>query len=181
MWAETGPRLQIARMLPLGGVGVEIGVAEGGFSAMLLDQASPKKLYLVDAWKYQNIGGYEKDPCNVGNCQQDIRYKLVCKTFKDDKRVEIIRSLSIDAATMFEDEYFDWIYLDACHTFECVMEDLVAWWPKLKRLGIFSGHDYCMRGHVEVKLAVDTFLEDIVLKVQLVTKSMFPDWLVQKK
>ena len=31
---------------------------------------------------------------------------------------------------MFKDESLDWVYLDACHLRECVVQDIAAWWPK---------------------------------------------------
>lgn len=43
---------------------------------------------------------------------------------------------------MFEDDYFDFIYIDADHTYEAVKSDLESWYPKLKKGGIMSGHDY---------------------------------------
>ena len=46
------------------------------------------------------------------------------------------------AADMFPDEYFDFIYIDADHSYEGVVRDLKAWWPKIKKGGLFCGDDY---------------------------------------
>src|SRR5687768_10063686 len=40
----------LLRMLPKGGVGVEIGVNRGGYSKRILAVAAPKVLHLVDPW-----------------------------------------------------------------------------------------------------------------------------------
>eukprot|EP00658_Telonema_sp_P-2_P083067 TRINITY_DN8902_c0_g1_i8.p1 TRINITY_DN8902_c0_g1~~TRINITY_DN8902_c0_g1_i8.p1 ORF type:complete len:152 (+),score=56.15 TRINITY_DN8902_c0_g1_i8:46-456(+) len=37
---------------------------------------------------------------------------------------------------------FDFIYVDARHDFKGVLVDIDEWWPKLKKGGVFSGHDF---------------------------------------
>ena len=34
------------------------------------------------------------------------------------------------------------VFLDADHSFEFVSKELEAWWPKVRKGGIFAGHDY---------------------------------------
>jgi len=53
-----------------------------------------------------------------------------------------INELSIEAASLFPDDYFDWIYIDALHTYEGVCDDIQYYWPKLQQGGLFSGHDF---------------------------------------
>src|SRR4051794_26759411 len=43
-------RQHVISMLPKGGVGAEIGVWKGEFSARLLTGTQPKTLYLIDPW-----------------------------------------------------------------------------------------------------------------------------------
>jgi len=42
-----------------------------------------------------------------------------------------VNELSIEAVSLFPDEYFDWIYIDALHTYEGVRDDIQYYWPKL--------------------------------------------------
>lgn len=53
-----------------------------------------------------------------------------------------IKSFSLDAVDLFEDNYFDIIYLDASHEYEDVIKDIDTWKPKIKNGGFMSGHDY---------------------------------------
>jgi hypothetical protein len=39
----------------------------------------------------------------------------------------------------------DLVYIDACHTYECVKADITHWLPLTKK--IISGHDYYLDGH----------------------------------
>ena len=49
---------------------------------------------------------------------------------------------SNQAATIFKDDHFNFVYIDARHDYTSVLEDLVIWWPKLKKGRVISGHDY---------------------------------------
>jgi len=77
------------------------------------------------------------------------------------ERRSIIQKDSVPAAKEFKDDLFDFGFLDACHLYETVREDLAAWYPKIKDGGIFAGHDYNSKmdrkGEWGVKKAVDEF------------------------
>lgn len=53
-----------------------------------------------------------------------------------------IKLTSMEAVQVFPDEYFDFIFIDASHQYTDVMNDLIAWYPKVKTNGVFAGHDY---------------------------------------
>ncbi len=78
------------------------------------------------------------------------------------------RETSEKAAAQFEDDFFDWVYVDGNHLYEFVKRDLEVYLPKVKRGGLVICDDY-MEGIGEwwaggVKRAVDEF----VAKGQLV-------------
>jgi len=69
-----------------------------------------------------------------------------------------IRKESLDAVNMYEDESLDVVFLDASHKYEDVKADLNAWYKKVKKGGIFSGHDYPT--WKDVVKAVDEFFPE---------------------
>lgn len=46
------------------------------------------------------------------------------------------------AALSFPDAFFDFVFIDADHSYEQVRRDVLAWRAKLRPGGILSGHDY---------------------------------------
>lgn len=124
-------RLSLLEKLPKGGIVAEIGVDTGGFSEMITKYTKPKKLHLIDVWDSQR---YNQD-----------KKRAVEKKFKDQitsGKMEINLGYSTKVAAQFEDEYFDWIYIDTDHSYGTTRDELKLYAPKLKRDGIIAGHDY---------------------------------------
>lgn len=76
----------------------------------------------------------------------DALYENVVERFSSASSVRIHRRTSLEAASAFEDGYFDWIYLDADHSYEAIRDDLEAWLPKVKAKGFIAGDDYAVEG-----------------------------------
>lgn len=142
----------------LNGKGVEVGVQRGLHAKALHMGWKCKRLYLVDPWEHQSD---YKDIANVSTAKHIHNYRNVQKLFAGQSNVELVRDYSVNAAERFSDETFDFIYLDARHDYEGIMEDLGAWFPKLKKGGVFAGHDYLdgnlPEGDFGVKKAVQKF------------------------
>jgi predicted O-methyltransferase YrrM len=56
--------------------------------------------------------------------------------------VNIIQASSIEASKKYKDNSLHFVMLDASHKTEDVIEDIKAWWPKLKNTGVLAGDDY---------------------------------------
>ena len=120
----------------------EVGVREGdNFDKLLI----PNVLAAigVDIWREtgetgQNDNEYEQDIL-------DDQYRNVFNKYVHRNNIRIVREFSVKAAKFFPDEAFDFIYIDADHTYEAVSEDLAAWYPKVKVGGVIGGHDYISR------------------------------------
>ena len=151
--------------LPVQTVGCEVGVWEGGMAAAMLEVANPTKLILVDPWVW-DLDGLTTDiylPRRTpgGQHGMDKIYKTVCARFEEDKRVEIMRLRSVEAAKLIPDDHLDWIYIDGAHNYENVKADFQAWKHKVKVGGLLCGDDYtwgAKYGH-PVKKAVHEFLD----------------------
>ncbi len=76
-----------------------------------------------------------------------------------ESRFALLRLHSAVAARMFADGFFDFIYIDAEHTYGMVSQDIRLWWPKVRPGGILAVHDYTAAGETsEVCRAVDRFV-----------------------
>ena len=153
----------------LNNIGIEIGVATGNFSEVLLKVTKLQKIYFLDAWMHFPDDEY-KDPCNASQKNQDARYQSVIKRLSPyGDRVEIMRKDCREAVKDFADEYFDFIYIDANHEYSHIKRDLDDWYPKVKVGGVYAGHDYLTIANDKkpcgVKQAVNEFCQPRGLKL----------------
>jgi len=138
-------REQLLYLLPRNAVVAEIGVATGGFSQAILQTCQPSKLAFIDLWETQDDERYRTDPSNATPSIQQERYQTVLNLFSPliaAGRVTVHRGLSATVADSFPDSSFDWIFVDANHTYDGVITDLRKYYPKVKRGGFIVGHDY---------------------------------------
>lgn len=133
-------RIDLHQLLPEKSVVAEIGVAEGYFSSDILRWPNVSKLYCVDNWA--TIPNQHGDGASE-QVWHDKNYSaaMMRVNFAIEK-VKVLRGISWDMAKNVEDESLDLLYLDACHSYSCVMNDLKAWAPKVKAGGWIAGHDY---------------------------------------
>jgi len=119
----------------------EIGV-ENGYNFDLLIEHGPKLAVAIDPWRGDGI--LSRSSCVVQE-ELDRRYELFKRRMADKPFVKIYRGLSFNVVKEFEDESFDFIFIDADHTYEAVAKDIADWYPKVKKGGIFCGHDYIQK------------------------------------
>ena len=168
------------------GTGAEVGTHRGEFAAKLLNGSALSELHLVDLWAAVDF--YDADRAG------DVAATRAAVA-PYGRRAELREGLaSLDAARAFPDGSLDFVYLDAEHTYSGVRGDLEAWWPKLRRGGLFAGNDY-HAGWVRpagyyfgTKDAVDEFFLRADHRVYATTTSaiptagevVLPDWYVLK-
>lgn len=147
----------VSAFLKPGDIGAEIGVNHGAFSYHVLLQNAPKKLYLIDPWlcSIHDSQGNMK-PTLKGQQYCDRVYAKVCDLFAPFKNVEILRYRSEDVFFLFEDEYFDYVYIDGEHSYKAVSRDLNNYFPKIKIGGYLIGDDYGWKG---IAPAIEDFLK----------------------
>jgi hypothetical protein len=142
------------------GVGAEVGVETGNFSAILVRIARPKRLHLIDPW--EQVPGTREGTGARHRRGGDELHATVCRRFA--RRIErgaiiVHRCGSADAVSDLE--ALDWAYIDGDHTYQGVKEDLENYYPLVKPGGTIAGDDYAMLGLSwgdGVREAVDEFV-----------------------
>ncbi|MGH9430724.1 MAG: class I SAM-dependent methyltransferase [Terriglobia bacterium] len=157
----------VLRRVPPRSICAELGVYKGEFSAQILKTNVPRRLHLVDPWKFEPSPEYGRSWYGgaKGGSQEnmDAIYDSVCLRFQSEisaGAVKIHRSPSAQVASQFPDGYFDWVYVDGNHQYEFVLRDLELYYPKVKSGGFITGDDYCVPGWWKdgVTKAVDHFM-----------------------
>ncbi len=70
---------------------------------------------------------------------------------------EVIKANSADAYDRFPNNHFDFIFIDATHSYKAVIEDITIWYPKLKIGGTICGHDFGGGHHGVIKAVSEKF------------------------
>jgi hypothetical protein len=140
-----------------------VGVYKGDFSELILE-CEPRKLHLIDPWKFEPdpayAGSWYGGPLGQSQAKMDGIYMSVVNRFRSaiqEDIVEIHRDTSAECCSQFPDNYFDWIYIDGNHQYEFVKRDLEMFVPTVKRHGLIAGDDYGVPGWWEdgVTKAID--------------------------
>jgi cephalosporin hydroxylase len=151
----------------------EIGCGYGLHSKYVLNTTNISKLYMIDPYTYYGEDGFSKgiNDVNIPNVTTqekfDMFFNLVKKNILDEK-VEFIRDTSINSSKQIEDNSLDAIFIDGDHSYQSVLEDLFAWWPKVKSGGALVGDDYWIE---DVQKAVHFFERYFNLEVQFKIKA----------
>lgn len=121
--------------------GVEVGVKQGEFAAIILDKWKSCTSYkLVDLWAQQT--NY-KDVANVNNAKHEQFMNETQERLKAYSSItEFMRMYSTEAAKLIPKESLDFAYIDARHDYCGVLEDMNAYYPLIRQGGILAGHDY---------------------------------------
>lgn len=117
--------------LPRNAVAAELGVARGDFTREILMRSAPTKLHLIDSWTGER---YSEGLAHV-------RHQFADQI--SSGKVHLHVGLSTEVLANFEDEYFDWIYIDTDHSFKTTFAELLLGSQKLKSNGRLMGHDFC--------------------------------------
>jgi len=151
-----------------GGSIVEIGSYKGQSTAyMAVEIANSNKtieFYAIDTWEgsAENI---DKSSPHFNTNISELYSTYLNNTSSVSQYIRNIKSNSIEASKLFENESVDIVFIDACHEYSCVHEDILAWLPKVKKGGILAGHDY-NHGWPGVNTAVNEILGVHNIKTQ---------------
>jgi hypothetical protein len=132
--------------------GAEIGVAKGKYSRVFCWNIPKLTLFCVDP--------YSSDPndlCDYG-ADNKANYDHAKKILQPFNAIFILHN-STDALTYFGDNSLDFVYIDANHSFDYVMMDIINWSRKVRSGGTISGHDYYRLRNFGVIAAVNAYVK----------------------
>jgi hypothetical protein len=148
--------------------GAELGVAFGGHSEHILNNTGLEKLYGVDLYKDYpaTTDAFFWNGIQYQQKNYDDLYSFTLDRMSQfGERFSLIRKTTTEAASEINDE-LDFVFIDALHTDEGVTEDLNHWFPKVRKGGMISGHDYNHSNFPGVSDAVNRFASSNGLNIK---------------
>lgn len=112
------------------------------------------KVHCIDPW----LNGYDDNDPSSYRWPMDVIEKQFDELVARKTNIIKHKMTSVEGAKLFQDNYFDFIYIDGLHTYEGVITDINAWKNKLKKGMYIGGHDYGHKLCPGVKVAVDELL-----------------------
>lgn len=128
--------------LPENSIIVELGVWMGRSICSLSDLIKAKNLqvHLVDTFMGSDGEVAHEEVVKQVSIEDILKSNLL--KFGIDSHSTIHKGTTKDIASNFDNAYFDFIFVDADHTFEGALSDIELWYPKLKYSGTMAGHDW---------------------------------------
>jgi hypothetical protein len=156
-------------------LGVEVGVASGNLSAVLLRKRPLLMLTMVDLWAHNPSPHYlatgDAYSRITGNGRWDRMIRMARRrTGAFAGRRMMIQSDSVAAAARFPDGYFNMAFLDDDHSLPGCSRSIAAWFSKVKPGGWIGGHDYARTDpayRFHVTEAVHGFFDPRKLPIEL--------------
>lgn len=124
----------------------EIGSFVGASATLIVYEGDVGRLWCIDTWNSSPTDAklYE----GLAKDEVYLTFMRNMRRMIESGDVIPIRTDSVSAATLFDDGFFDMVYIDGDHTYESVWQDIEAWAPKVRAGGILCGHDFMTFGGV---------------------------------
>lgn len=147
--------------------GAELGVLKGETFLHLLLQNPSLHLLGVDTWEpnpaqeaFRAEGGRGYVAHDLNGYFLSLEKTIIDRGWAD--RAFLARTTTVEAAANVADYSFDFVFLDADHTYAGVSADIDAWLPKVRPGGMMLGHDYNPDDFPGVVKAVDERFKTIL-------------------
>jgi len=170
MFGSNPGAKETAKRIKKNTIGAELGVWRGDSSSLFVKKT--KHLHLVDTWSVEPYKHYDKKLQKryvdrykrlVGSDKEEDFQRYYENVYNSVKKKFDRPDVTIHRMTTNEwfaqcTEKLDWIYVDARHDYDGVLEDLNNCLNVLKPNGVIFGDDYGNKPGV--KDAVDKFVKD---------------------
>lgn len=90
-----------------------------------------------------------------------------------------IRMKSAEASNLYCDNSLDFVFIDAGHSYEEIVSDILKWLPKVKIGGILGGHDYIHEEGQTCCFGVNMAVDELLSKEGLTIRER--SWYITKK
>lgn len=177
--ARKGDRETIVKVWARAGYkeGAEIGVFRGHFSRFILETVPNVKLHCIDPW-----GVYPTSQVTEEQQRRNEERSLKrLDSYVKEKRCVIHKEYSDKAVEKFKDGSLDFVLIDADHSFDGCVTDLIKWVPKVRKGGMVVVHDYVAMNRNGVVKAVDAYTYCHQIHPWFVTREVINTafWVVQ--
>lgn len=115
---------------------IEIGSYMGESTKMFATSGLFSDIKCVEPFK-----GDEEFNTIMGYTWKQVKDEFHTNT-KSFDCIQLHQGMSYELVDNFKDNSFDFIYIDADHSYDSVKKDIQLYLPKLKKGGIMAGHDY---------------------------------------
>jgi len=148
-------------------LGVEVGVQKGNMARKMLVTFPRMTLIMVDVWAGIEPGSQfarsfkREEGIRLDQAEYNL-LKTVDNTKCGSGRRVLMHMTSLNASRLLLPGSARYVFIDACHDYEHVKEDILAWWPIVAPGGWLCGHDYehPYEGF-QVEKAVDEFVSTL--------------------
>lgn len=139
-------------------VGAEVGVFRGRNAREMFRRIPGLKLYGIEAFADQPTSTRHKTVPRYDRNRSAMDGRMKSRNFT------LIEKFSEIAVQDIPYDSLDFVYIDADHSYDYVMTDIILWSRRVRSGGIVSGHDYILPGEyhhkydINVKEAVDDYI-----------------------
>lgn len=123
-------------------IGAWLGKSTNHMARKITDSKKPIQFTTIDTWKGTDDEQSHQEV--VSGYGGDIFPEFIKNTVKSNnhRTFNLIKDTSRNAANQFTNNSIDFIMIDAGHSYDALMDDLLTWYNKVKAGGIISGDDY---------------------------------------